>query len=141
MQNLKRSLAVLLIGGSLIIFSGCNTGQKNQKDGNDASEMKEEVVTKIREEQKQLIQKANEQLAAINKKVQELNKKIEEQSEPLSDKQNEALDALQNKREEVNQGLNKIKSVSVDEWDDFKTTFEEDLDSVIIIVDDILSDF
>jgi len=126
---------VLFLSMSVIALSACNSGEQKKNDENN---VKKEVSSELQEKQNKLTQTAKEKLAAINEKIVELNKKIGEQSEKLSNDQEEALDKLQDKRVQVNEQLNNLKNVSMEEWDNFEKNFKEDLDSVIIMADDIL---
>ena len=126
---------VLFLSMSVIALSACNSGEQKKNDENN---VKKEVSSELQEKQNKLTQTAKEKLAAINEKIVELNKKIGEQSEKLSNDQEEALDKLQDKRVQVNEQLNNLENVSMEEWDNFEKNFKEDLDSVIIMADDIL---
>jgi len=139
---MRKIFTVLFLSVSVIVLSACSSGQQKKNDeNNDANQLKKEVSTELQKKQNKLTQTANEKLAAINEKIKELNNKIGEQSEKLSEDQEEALDKLQDKRVQVNEQLNNLKNISMEEWDDFETNFKEDLDSVIIIADDILDKF
>jgi TolA-binding protein len=142
MPKMRKIFTVLFLSVSVIVLSACSSGQQKKNDeNNDANQLKKEVSTELQKKQNKLTQTANEKLAAINEKIKELNNKIGEQSEKLSEDQEEALDKLQDKRVQVNEQLNNLKNISMEEWDDFETNFKEDLDSVIIIADDILDKF
>lgn len=135
MLKSNKFLALLLM--SLFVFAGCNTGQKKQQENKDQSETSAEFQQK----KKELQQKANEELADINEKVKELNNKIKDEGTQLTDSQNEAINELQEKRQQVNQRLRKIQSVSKEEWSDFKTGLEKDLEETNEVIDNILDDF
>jgi TolA-binding protein len=141
MLKMRKIFTVLFLSVSVIALSACSSGQQNKKDKNNNTELKKEMSAEFLEKQNKLTQTANEKLAAINEKIKELNNKIGEQSEELSEDQEEALDKLQDKRVEANEQLNNLKNVSMEEWDDFETNFKENLDSVILIADDILEKF
>ena len=138
---MRESIIMLFLSMSVIVIFACSSGQqKNNDENKDAHELKKEVSTELQEKQKKLTQTANEKLAAINEKIIELNNKIGEQSEKMSKDQEEALDKLQEKRVQVNEQLNNLKNISMEEWDDFETNFKENLDSVMIIAEDILEE-
>ncbi|MFW5832139.1 MAG: hypothetical protein ACOCVA_07785, partial [Prolixibacteraceae bacterium] len=71
----------------------------------------------------------------------ELNRLIEEQGKQLSEEQEQLLDTIQEKRVSVNNRLNKIDNVSEEEWETFKTNFEEDLEEIQTKLDNVLNDF
>ena len=85
-----------------------------------------------------MLAKANQELSSINQKIRELNDKIKEKGGKLTDAQNEAIDEFEEKRASVNKCMHQIKNISPQGWDDFKTTFEKDLEEVKNQIDEIL---
>lgn len=74
----------------LIVMFGCGTSQK--KNADETNKIQSEVTAAFKQEQSDLLAKANEELSAINKKIMDLNDKIHEKGGKLTDAQNEAID-------------------------------------------------
>ncbi|MBW6534877.1 MAG: hypothetical protein K0B11_07710 [Mariniphaga sp.] len=134
MSTLKKSFGILLSGLLLVVLSGCGTGQKKS-----AEEIQLEISAEFKQEQSELLAKANQELSGINQKIRELNDKIKEKGGKLTDAQNEAIDEFEEKRASVNKCMHQIKNISPEGWDDFKTTFEKDLEEVKSSIDEILA--
>ena len=97
-----------------------------------------EISAEFKQEQSDLLAKANQELSSINQKIRELNDKIKENGGKLTDAQNEAIDEFEEKRASVNKCMHQIKNISPEGWEDFKTTFEKDLEEVKTQIDAIL---
>jgi len=133
MSTLKRTFGILLSSLLLVVFSGCGSGQKKS-----AEETQPEISAEFKQEQSELLAKANQELSGINQKIRELNDKIQENGGKLTDAQNEAIDEFEEKRASVNKCMHQIKNISPEGWEDFKTTFEKDLEEVKSQIDEIL---
>lgn len=133
MSTLKKTLGILISGLLLVVFSGCGTGQKDK-----SGEVQPEVSAEFKQEQSDLLAKANDELSGINKKILELNDKIKEKGGKLTDAQNEAIDEFEIKRSNVNKCMRQIKNISPEGWEEFKATFEKDLEEVKASIDKIL---
>jgi cell pole-organizing protein PopZ len=125
---------IILIGLSVFIFSGCGFNQ--QKNDN-----KNATVNVISEELHQahcdLLSKANEDLAGINTKVRALNDKIREKGGKFTEAQNKALDDFEAKQASINKRMHEIKDVNQEDWANFKSTFEKDLEDINNLIDSI----
>jgi len=137
-SKISKILAAVFISISAFTFSACNSGQQNK---NDESSSEETISAKFMEMQNDLKSMVSEEFSDINDKVRKLNALIEEKGEGLTDKQEEMLDEIQEKRVEVNNRLNEIDSVSEEEWDDFRATFENDLEEINTKLDSVIDDF
>jgi len=135
MSTLKKTLGILFLGLLLVVLSGCGTGQKD-KSGN----VQPEVSAEFKQEQSDLLARANQELSAINQKIMELNDKIKDKGGKLTDAQNEAIDEFEQKRANVNKCMHQIKNISPEGWEDFKATFEKDLEDVKLSIDKILEE-
>jgi TolA-binding protein len=133
MATLKTTFGILLSSLLLVVFSGCGSGQKKS-----AEETQPEISAEFKQEQSELLAKANQELSSINQKIRELNDRIKEKGGKLTDAQNEAIDEFEEKRASVNKCMHQIKNISPQGWDDFKTTFEKDLEEVKNQIDEIL---
>jgi TolA-binding protein len=138
-MKMEKFVSVVFLSLSVIFLSGCGSGQQKGNDS-EAGE-KTEITAEFQKEQQELVRLANEELSSINKKIMELNEKIQEEGTGLTDAQNEAIDEFEDKRKSVNNRLNEIESVSEEEWESFKTKFEDDLDKVKSKIDEILAEF
>lgn len=129
--------------GSIIVmlfvfaFTGCGT--KSEEENAVATE--NVISEELHQAQCDLLARANEELAGINQKVRDLNDKIRDSSGKLTDAQNAALDDFEAKQISINKRMHEIKSIRQDDWDNFKTSFEQDLDEIQTLIDDILDDF
>lgn len=134
---MKKLICIFSVGFCLIVFSACNTN--SQKD----SETKA-AETVISEELHQahcdLLAKANEELANINQKVRDLNDKISKGGK-LSDAQNAMLDEFEVKQASINKRMHEIKNIKQEDWENFKKTFENDMEDINATIDKILSEF
>jgi Skp family chaperone for outer membrane proteins len=130
---------VLFLSLCIIISAGCDF-EKQKKKAADVSVQDTELVAKFQQEQKELVEKANTELADLNKKIMELNEKLRGKAGKLTDAQNEQLDICEAKRASINQRRHQIKSVSMKDWATFKASFEADLTEVCAGVDKILAE-
>ncbi len=117
---------MLLLSFSLIVFSGCGTKQQ-KADGNKSGKTNSEAFARFQNEQNELLEKANAELSAINKKILACNEKLKEKGGKLTDAQNKALDEFENQRASINLRIHQIKNVKMADWDSFKAKFEADL--------------
>ena len=142
MLKVRKISEVLFLSLIVVLFSRCDSCQQNQKgEKQDAGDPKEQISSGLQEEKNELQQKAAEEFSNINDKVIELNSKIEEQSEQLTEEQKNALDEIQEKRVAVNEKFNNIKNITEEEWDAFRTAFENDINEIKSKIDDVLNDF
>lgn len=137
MKKFKNHFYLLLTGFFLVVFTGCGSGQQ-KNDEKSAGEPEAEISAEIQKEKSELLAKANADLSEINQKIRELNDKIKEKGGKLTEEQNEAIDEFEEKRASVNKCMHQIKNISQDGWEDFKTTFEKDLEEVKTSIDEIL---
>jgi len=132
----NKLLGIILIGLCVFVFTGC--GSNSQK-----SDDKNATTTVISEELHQahcdLLAKANEELAGINQKVRSLNDKIREKGGKFSDAQNKALDDFEAKQASINKRMHEIKDVKQEDWENFKATFEKDLEEINTTIDNIVN--
>ena len=140
MFKMSKFLWLFLIGCSIFVFSGCGTGLQKSEDNN-ADELKSEIISEqLQKEHSELITKANQELAIINQKIRDLNDKIHTKGGKLTETQNKAIDEIEEKRASVNKRMHEIKNVPQEEWDNFKTTFEKDIDEVKTKIDGVLNE-
>ncbi len=126
MLKFSNPMRVLLLSFCLVAFSGCNSGQqKNVEKSSDKADS--EVVAQFQKEKKDLLDKANAELSAINKKIVSCNEKIKEKGGKLTEEQNKALDEFEEQRASINQRIHQIKNVKMADWNSFKAKFESDL--------------
>jgi TolA-binding protein len=137
MKKLKINFYLFLSGFFLVVFTGCGSGQQKSEDKSTV-EPETEISAELQKEKSDLLAKANEELSSINKKILELNDKIHEKGGKLTDAQNQAIDEFELKRANVNKCMHQIKNISPEGWEDFKTTFEKDLEDVKSSIDKIL---
>ena len=135
----NKLLGIILIGLYMFIFSGCgsNSQKSNEKD---AATSANEISEELHQAHCDLLAKANEELAGINQKVRELNDKIREKGVKFTEAQNLALDDFDAKQASINKRMHEIKNVKQEDWENFKTTFEKDLEDIKSINDKILNE-
>jgi TolA-binding protein len=126
MLKISKTFSMLLLSFSLIVFSGCGTKQQKNDDAKSVN-ANSEAVAQFQKEQKELLDKANAELSAINKKILACNEKLKMKGGKLTDAQNKALDEFENQRASINQRIHQIKNVKMTDWDSFKSKFEADL--------------
>jgi TolA-binding protein len=129
-------LWIILIGFCMFIYSGC--GSNTQKSGAKNEAAKENVISEeLHQAHCDLLAKANEELANINQKVRDLNEKIRSRKEKLTDAQNKALDDLVLMQTSINKRMKEIKNIKQEDWENFKATFETDLEDIKTLIDNI----
>ena len=135
----NKLLWLIPIGLCIFIFSGCEFNSQKNEDKNAAST--ENVISEeLHQAHCDLLAKANEELAVINQKVRDLNDKIRKSEKKLTEAQNLALDSFEEKQRSINKRMHEIKNIKQEKWENFKTTLENDLDSVKTIIDKLLNE-
>ncbi|MCK3684453.1 hypothetical protein [Maribellus sp. YY47] len=136
---MKKLKWIFIAGMCIVVFSACNSNSQKKSD-----QRSNAVETTISEELHQahcdLLAKANEELANINQKVRDLNDKIKK-GEALTDAQNAALDEFEAKQASINKRMHDIKNIRQEDWENFKTTFENDMQDINAVIDKLLSEF
>lgn len=128
---------LVLFGFLMFIFTGCGTvSQKN--DEKKATATENIISEELHQAQCDLLAKANEELAGINQKVRDLNDKIREKGIKFTAAQNTALDSFEVKQASINKRMHEIKTIRQENWEDFKTTFESDLNDINSLIDNLL---
>lgn len=130
---------LLLIVLCLFIFSGCGTSSKKAEDKN-ATATENVISEELHQAHCDLLAKANEELAAINQKVRDLNDKLRKKGGKFTDAQNKALDDFEAKQASINKRMHEIKTIRQEDWEAFKTTFEKDLEEINTLIDNILNE-
>ena len=134
----NKLLWLILIGLGVFIFSGCESNSGNSENKN-AVASENAISEELHQAHCDLLAKANEELSGINQKMRELNDKIREKGGKLTDAQNSALDDFEAKQTSINKRMHEIKDVKQQDWENFKTTFENDLTEIKSDIDKILS--
>ncbi len=135
MFKINKLLWLVLLSFSIVIFAGC--GSQSNKEDKDAG--KTEVNDELLKEQNALYEKACQDLSAINQKIIQLNDKIHSLKGKLTDAQNKAIDDFEEKRASVNTRMHGLKKVAPADWNKFKTTLENDMDTISTQIDKILT--
>lgn len=129
---------MLLLGLFILGLSGC--GLKQQKDSEtDANAISTEAMAEFQSEKNALLQKANAELSAINKRILACNDKIKHGAK-LTDAQNKALDEFEGKRASVNRRIHELKNVSYENWASFKASLESELEEVGSDIEKIMTE-
>jgi uncharacterized coiled-coil DUF342 family protein len=90
-----------------------------------------------------LLTKANQEIHNINLKLTELNDKIQaynEKGSKLSEAQKKEIDEIEKIRASINPRIHEINNVSQEQWDNFKTTFEKDIEEVKSRIDVLVNE-
>ena len=124
----------------LVTFIFLSCGTESQKDKN-AVATENVISEELHQAQCDLLAKANKELAGINQKVRDLNDKIREKGGALTEAQNAALDEFEAKQVSINKRMHEIKNIGQGDWENFKTSFEEDLNEIQMLIDEILTGF
>jgi len=146
-RNLKIQLAmvknqffgIILISFCAFIFSGCGSGSQ-KSDDKDGAEKVNAISEELHQAQCDLLSKANEELAGINQKVRTLNDQIHKKGGKLTEAQNSALDNFEAKQASINKRMHEIKNIKQEDWENFKTTLEKDLEEINSIIDTITNE-
>jgi hypothetical protein len=136
-MNKNMLLGMILIGSSVFIFSGCGLLSQKSEDKNAATTV---ISEELHQAQCDLLSEANENLAGINQKVRTLNDKIREKGVKFTDEQNKALDDFELKQASINKRMHEIKNINQEDWENFKTTFEKDLEEINALIDNIVNE-
>ncbi|GAB1451791.1 hypothetical protein MASR2M47_18470 [Draconibacterium sp.] len=136
-MNKNMLLGMILIGSSVFLFSGCGSFSQKSEDKNAATTV---ISEELHQAQCDLLSKANENLAGINQKVRTLNDKIREKGVKFTDDQNKALDDFELKQASINKRMHEIKNINQEDWESFKTTFENDLEEINTLIDNIVNE-
>ena len=132
----NKLLWIILIGFCVFLFSGCGSNTQKSVANNEA--VKENVISEeLHQAHCDLLSKANEELDGINQKVRDLNEKIRSRKEKLTDAQNKALDDLVLMQTSINKRMKEIKNIKQEDWENFKVTFETDLEDIKTLIDNI----
>lgn len=136
MFSFKRFVSLFMMGCLIIAISGCGN-VKQQKEEAAAAQVAAEVLNKAHSE---LLSKANEEIAAVNKRVLDLNEKMKSREKKLTEAQNKEIDEIEKLRASVNQRMHEIKNVSQADWESFKATFEKDMTDLKARLDTICNE-
>lgn len=136
---MNKYLNIFIFSLITILFSGCNTGQQKSADA-ESEAQNAEIMAAVQKDQLEVCNRAHNDLSDINKKIMTLNEKIRNHEGKLTDNQNKMIDEFEIKRQSVNQRVNKIKDVSPKDWEKFKISLQNDLDTVKIKIDAILAE-
>ena len=134
----NKLLWIILFGFCGIIFWSCGTGSKKTEE---KSATENVISEELHQAHCDLLSKANEELAGINQKVRDLNDKIRTKGSKLTDAQNSALHDFSQKQTSINKRMHEIKDVKQEDWENFKTTFEKDLEEIKTLIDNISKEF
>lgn len=146
-RNLKIKLAmvknqlfgIIFISFCVFISSGCGSGSQKTNDKSEAVKVNA-ISEELHQAQCDLLSKANEELAGINQKVRALNDKIHVKGGKFTEAQNAALDNFEAKQASINKRMHEIKNVKQEDWENFKTTLENDLQEINSIIDNITNE-
>jgi uncharacterized protein YoxC len=125
----------ILFGLFVFVFSGC--GFNTQKNAEPAANT---ISEELHQAHCDLLSKANEELAGINQKVRTLNDVIREKNVKFTDDQNKALDDFEAKQASINKRMHEIKNIKQDDWENFKSTFDKDLEEINMVIDNIIKE-
>lgn len=142
MFSINKKLIICLISCSIMVISGCETGSKKNEEKK-ATEQNTEVSAEIQKQQNELREKANQEIVSINQKLTVLNEKIKachERGRKLSEAQNKEIDEIEMLRGSLNPRIHQINEITVNEWENFKTTLEKDLENVKTRIDKLIAE-
>ncbi len=135
-------LGLILIVCCIFVISGCGTGQQKSDDKN-AGESKSEIAAQLLKEHNDLLTKANQEIHNINLKLTELNDKIHAYNDKggkLSEAQKTEIDEIEKIRGSINPRIHEINNVSQEQWENFKKTFEKDIEEVKSRIDVLVNE-
>jgi chromosome segregation ATPase len=135
-------LGLFLIGCCIFVISGCGTGQQKSEDKN-AGEPKSEISAELLKEHNDLHIKAGQEIHNINVKLTALNEKIQALNKnggKLTAAQNKEIDEIEKIRALINPRVQEINKVSQEQWESFKTSFDNDIEQVKSRIDTLLNE-
>lgn len=136
---MKKQKWIFIAGICIVILSACSNNSQKKSD-QQSNAIENTISEELHQAHCDLLAKANEELANINGKVRDLNDKIKN-GEKLTDAQNAALDEFEIKQASINKRMHEIKNIGQEDWENFKTTFENDMKDINATIDKILSEF
>lgn len=136
---MKKLIWIFIAGMCIVVFSACNSNSQKKSD-QQSNAVENTISEELHQAQCDLLAKANEELANINQKVRDLNDKIKK-GQALTDAQNTALDEFEAQQASINKRMHEIKTIKQEDWDNFKTTFENDMKGINATIDKLLSEF
>lgn len=142
MYKMRQFLWMFFICCSLVMFSGCESGQQKKEDKNAAGQ-DSEIAAQLLKEQNDLLAKANQEIHNINQKLILLNENIrlnQEKGRRMTKAQNDEIDQIEKLRATLNPRIHQIKQVSQAEWENFSTTFEKDIEEVKSRIDVLINE-
>jgi uncharacterized coiled-coil DUF342 family protein len=142
MFKINKALGLFLIGCSVLVISGCGTGQQ-KSEAKKTGEQKSEITAELMKEHNDLITKANQEILSINDKLTLLNDKIHtyhEKGRKLTEAQNKEIDEIEKIRLTINPRIHEISTISQEQWESFKTTLIKDIDEVKSRIDILVNE-
>lgn len=142
MYKMIKFVGLFLIGCCIILVSGCGTGQQ-KSDDKSVGESKSEIAAQLQKERNDLLTKASQEIHNINLKLTELNEKIHafnDKGGKLSEAQNKEIDEIEKIRGSLNPRIHEINNVSQEQWENFRTTFEKDIEQVKSGIDTLVNE-
>lgn len=136
MFSAKRLISLFMMGCLIIAVSGCGNVQQKKQEAAEA----QAAVEALNKAHSELLAKANEEIAAVNKRVMDLNEKMKSTEKKLTEAQNKEVDEIEKLRASVNQRMHEIKNISQADWESFKTTFEKDITDLKARLDTICNE-
>ncbi|MCE4565263.1 hypothetical protein INQ51_13180 [Maribellus sp. CM-23] len=136
---MKKLKWIFIAGICIVVLSACSTNSQKKND-QQSNAIENTISEELHQAHCDLLAKANEELANINGKVRDLNDKIKN-GEKLTDAQNTALDEFEVKQASINKRMHEIKNIKQEDWENFRTTFENDMKDINTTIDKILSEF
>ena len=142
MSGINKFLWICLLSCSVLVISGCNNGGQGT-DKKKALEQNNEIAAEMQKQKNDLHVKANQGIININQKLTVLNETIHayhEKGRKLSEKQNKEIDEIERIRTSLNPRIHQINDVSPNDWENFKTTIEKDLEDVKSRIDLLIAE-
>ncbi len=136
MFSAKRLISLFMMGCLIIAVSGCGNVQQKKQEAAEA----QAAVEALNKAHSELLAKANEEIAAVNKRVMDLNEKMKSTEKKLTEAQNKEVDEIEKLRASVNQRMHEIKNISQADWESFKATFEKDITDLKARLDTICNE-
>ncbi len=136
MFKLSKILCLLLVAFSTAIVTNCTTDQA-KKTGTTEEISPEE--TQLLKEQNVLYELACRDFSDINQKVVDLNRKITSMTGKLTEEQNAAIDEIESKRSSISARMKTVKNIPQADWENFKSTLEQDISETRTKLDELLS--
>jgi len=124
---MKNSRLLILITLVAITFSACSEKSKTeaQKAGDQIEETANAIGKDFEAQKNQFIAKAENEIEAINIKIDKLDKKLKEGSNDVKAETKKAMEKLKEQKEKLNNDLSDLEDATKENWEQLTAGIED----------------